>query len=426
MGWIIPKANKKAAGSETKKDPSGDPQESGKTVSRPRLGVKQRLRGKGQGVTETHTVDLRAKSAPASPETRAPFPKDLGEDEEETPQAKPWPSGRSQYSGDSDREDEGVSPEDSRSSQKEAARGSGKRTQKEDQSQRKEDQKRETTERKKEEKTHQGNPVVGDGESRVLATALSSNPAEGQNGVEITQLMAENGTIQASSVGEALKLQKLQEQGMTVSVMGEQRRPLPILRNLQIDQAKEAKKVRGLPGYACSTCALGPECPEFKEGYVCAFNEAFSAFPVRDADSVVSLMAEIVDTNKQRLRMALIQERIASGGMATPDVTRLSEVVMNQARGLVDLQQEVNRVTVSVSGPKESIGSVGGGGIFSRLFGGGSPGSSPVQEVVVEMNPVAAIGEPNRAQDVRAVIDVPPSPAEGAGGSPTGSNEGAV
>jgi hypothetical protein len=211
---------------------------------------------------------------------------------------------------------------------------------------------------------------------------------------------------------------------VTTSLTMEQRRPMPILGQMNVDQAREAKKVRGLPGYACSTCALGPECPEFQEGYVCAFEGAFAAFPVRDADSVMSLMAEVVDTNKSRWRMALLQERISSGGMADPNVTRLGEVVLSQAQALVDLQSEVNKVTISVAGPRDEAQKATGG-ILSKLFGG-APTQPLVQAPdpvpVLDMNPITH--EPElitRAQDTRALV-VRQGPDE----HPPGSNEGEV
>lgn len=206
----------------------------------------------------------------------------------------------------------------------------------------------------------------------------------------------------------------------TVSVAMEQRRPAQFMRRTGVDLEGEERKLRVLPKYACSTCALGPECPEFKEGYVCAYEGAFKAFPVRDVDAVTALMVEIVDTNKARLRMAQLQERLTSGGMATPDVTRLSEVVLNQAKALVEMQQEVNKVTVTVAGGRDAPAT--GGGILSRLFSGGGSAGEQVRQVVEAKRPVLEMnvphaedpGEPiSRGADDRDDVVAEDDPGEG-------------
>ncbi len=166
-------------------------------------------------------------------------------------------------------------------------------------------------------------------------------------------------------------------QGSTVTARLSKSLSLDLLSRRKVDVEKERKKLNVLPTYACSQCMIGPECPEFKEGYVCAFEDAFNAFPVRDVDSVTALMREIVDTNKKRLFFALVNERLVSGGEASPVVTRLSEVVMGQAKDLVQLQQDADRVSVEIEAS-------GGGettekkkvGILTMLFGGGGTASA--------------------------------------------------
>ena len=104
---------------------------------------------------------------------------------------------------------------------------------------------------------------------------------------------------------------------------------------------------------------------------MCAYNAAFAAFPTRDADSVKELMTEILETNKQRFRMARAQEIISGGGVPSPTVTKLSQVVSQQAAELVKLDQAVQKVTVNLPsdvGPRT-------GGILARLFG--APATEP-------------------------------------------------
>ena len=144
------------------------------------------------------------------------------------------------------------------------------------------------------------------------------------------------------------------------------------------DPVKAKRKLGLLPGYACSTCAIGPECPEFKEGFVCAYREAFKVFPTRDGDAVVELMAAVVSTNAERWGMATLAERVVNGGLVDPKVTSLSETVFSQSKALVDLQREMSRVSVTVRGSAGTLGAgQGGPGVLSKLFGGGGEAVAP-------------------------------------------------
>ena len=203
-----------------------------------------------------------------------------------------------------------------------------------------------------------------------------------------------------------------------VSITMERQRALPILQTGTVDLDKERKKKGKLPKFQCSTCAIGPDCPEYKEGYVCAYNDAFNAFPVRDTNSVLELMKNIVDTNKARLMRAFLSEELISGGQLDMNVTRQSEVVLNQARNLVDLSRDMDRVTVSVQGDQAAAA---GGGILAKLFGGGAteaaaketltlnppdPMSRPSWEPeVVQHTPVAVVEDDEGGQES---LDAPP------------------
>lgn len=174
-----------------------------------------------------------------------------------------------------------------------------------------------------------------------------------------------------------------------------------MLSDMKIDQDNEKKKLKVLPGYACSTCTIGPECGYFQEGYVCVYNDAFAAFPTRDADSVLALMGEIVETNKQRWRFAQIVEKISNNGLPMPDVTRLSEVVMRQAETLIELNTEVQSVTVKteVVGRSAVQEAARGPSILQRLF------SAPVLEARKENSDVIEMMN-ERAEDKRDEIAI--------------------
>ena len=173
--------------------------------------------------------------------------------------------------------------------------------------------------------------------------------------------------------------QAAQEAGSTVTARLSKNLSLDLLtRKRVVDVEKERKKLNVLPTYACSSCMIGPECPMFEEGFVCAFLDQFKAFPVRDVDSVLGLMREVVEQNKQRMFFALLNEKIVGGGEASPNVTRLTEVVMNQAKDLVQIQQDADRVSVEIEASGAGETTEKKVGILTKLFGGG--GSAPALE----------------------------------------------
>lgn len=192
-------------------------------------------------------------------------------------------------------------------------------------------------------------------------------------------------------------------QPTTVSVEASQRRRLSVFTSTGIDLNKERKKRGILPSYACSTCTLSAECPEFQEGYICAFEGAFSAFPVRDIDGVLEMMRDIVETNKKRLAFARLSEVLSSGGMANPEVTHLSDVVMRQGKQLLDLEAESQKVTLTVQGPINP-GPSGAApapmGILSRLFSNQTNTNTPIDVPVIDVagESVEVLG---RDEDVR-------------------------
>lgn len=131
-------------------------------------------------------------------------------------------------------------------------------------------------------------------------------------------------------------------------------------------RAMELVKLGKVPQFMCSTCFIAQSCPEYKEGFICAFNKAFKAFEVRDVDHIELLMEHLVSRNKERTFRALLSEELVSGGQLDLNVSRQIQLTLQQLKEFRDLKQNVRKVAVTVegSGPQQ-------GGILSRLFGGG-------------------------------------------------------
>jgi len=192
----------------------------------------------------------------------------------------------------------------------------------------------------------------------IKKTGISAPTQE----VEVKQVAPREEVLEAKSelvpvpcVGPKTSVAKLTvsgERGPVLSMF----EPIPGALEESIDS------IATLPRLSCNTCATGPECPEYKTGYVCAYEKAFKAFPSRDLDCVLELARYIVDRNKERLFRAMLSEQLVSGGSVDPEVTRLSEVVLKQVDHLIRLNSETVRAELSVSENNT--------GLLSRLFGG--------------------------------------------------------
>lgn len=142
------------------------------------------------------------------------------------------------------------------------------------------------------------------------------------------------------------------------------------------------------PKMSCDYCFNAQKCPQYKEGYVCAYNKMFDRYNTRDMSDIIQAMQGIVDYSMQRLQRGMLTE-VLEGGLPDPNVTGM----MNQTMGyLAQLQkmyecgsQEVLRqtkvmrsdgtqeITTQVSNPQS-------GGILAQIFGNMSSNDDKTKE----------------------------------------------
>jgi hypothetical protein len=173
-----------------------------------------------------------------------------------------------------------------------------------------------------------------------------------------------------------------QQEGAMVTMTT--KRSLPILsdNNASVDLVREDAKLSRLPRFSCNSCAVGADCPEYKPGHVCAFEDAFAAFPLRTIDSALTVMREVAEGTKVRYRRARLTEELVSGGQVDPVVTKLGEVLMSQTEKIVEMSRSSQQVSVTVMGQQT-------GGLLSKLFGSSS---EPVVQEVITLNPPGVRG----------------------------------
>lgn len=140
---------------------------------------------------------------------------------------------------------------------------------------------------------------------------------------------------------------------------------------------------------SCSTCYKGEDCPDYKEGYVCAYNKMFKRFNTRNKEDLMDAMHSIVETSLERLQRMQMFEMM-DGGTADVNVTQLMEQSMKylQMMNQIDIMGKQivaqRRVFVDENGHVETREELRAnpqeGGIMSRLFGGGSVTSQPTNK----------------------------------------------
>lgn len=203
-------------------------------------------------------------------------------------------------------------------------------------------------------------------------------PKAEDSGVEAASSEEERPETDSGGEGESTAIVPAAETPESTTLTVEGNVHLPVVVNVRSNIALETSRLNdAVPKFACSTCTISSECPEFREGYVCAFNDAFKSFDVRSVDNVIELMRIIVNRNKERMFRAFMHEEIVSGGQLDPNVTRQSEIVLGQLQRMVELSTKTKRIGVHVVGPGASQQ---GGGVLSRLFGADTPGELNLNE----------------------------------------------
>jgi len=131
------------------------------------------------------------------------------------------------------------------------------------------------------------------------------------------------------------------------------------------------------PKMSCDRCVNAQVCPEYKPGFVCAFNKMFQRYNTRDMADIIQAMQGIVDLSMQRLQRSMMTE-VLNGGMPDPNLSQMMNQSMNllgQLQRMYEVgSQEVIRQTrvLRADGTQEMTTQVSNpqsGGILAQIFG---------------------------------------------------------
>ena len=129
------------------------------------------------------------------------------------------------------------------------------------------------------------------------------------------------------------------------------------------------------PKLSCDTCYAAAKCPEYKSGYVCAYNKMFNRFSTRDMADIIQSVQGMVEYNMSRMQKAMIMETL--NGTIDPTVTGLMDTNIRYMQMLKQMYEtgspEVLRQTkvVRADGTQETTTSITNpqsGGIMEKLL----------------------------------------------------------
>lgn len=129
------------------------------------------------------------------------------------------------------------------------------------------------------------------------------------------------------------------------------------------------------PKLVCDTCYAAQTCPEFKAGYVCAYDKMFNRFDTRNVEDIIDAMQSMVNLNLSRMQRVALFEML-DGGMPDGNLTNMINQNMNllMAMQKVYIQApEVLRQTriMRADGSEETTleyNNPSSGGILEKLF----------------------------------------------------------
>lgn len=132
------------------------------------------------------------------------------------------------------------------------------------------------------------------------------------------------------------------------------------------------------PKLVCDTCYKSGDCPQYKAGYVCAYDRALKKFDTRNLDDIIDAMQSMTNVNLQRMQRAMMFETM-DGGMPTPEVTGLIDQNIRLLQKMKELQDHSPKAVLSQRRVVNADGSQevetqmhmnpNQGGILSQIFG---------------------------------------------------------
>lgn len=159
---------------------------------------------------------------------------------------------------------------------------------------------------------------------------------------------------------------------------------------------RKPKKVysKKYPKFACDTCYAAAKCPEYKPGYVCAYQKMFNRFDSRSMSDIIQALQGMVDHNMARMQRAMVMEVL--NGTVDNTVTAFIDQNMRLMNMLKQMYEASSNEVLRQSRVVRSDGS------FEETTQITNPQSQGILEKLFNMN------SPSRDEDVVEVEDNEP------------------
>ena len=145
-------------------------------------------------------------------------------------------------------------------------------------------------------------------------------------------------------------------------------------------------------GINCDSCYMYDKCPLYKKGYTCGIR-----WDENKPKTPLEFMDFLIGTQYERVKRASVFEKIDGG---VPDVGLSTE--MDRLHGLITSKEDMGRDKLSIN--VEASGPASGGGILSKLFGGGKTEDKSLPEkssTTIEVTEFEEIKEPIKIKHER-------------------------
>jgi hypothetical protein len=170
-----------------------------------------------------------------------------------------------------------------------------------------------------------------------------------------------------------------------------------LLKGQQLVRKKKNIYPESMYKLSCDTCIKSMSCPDYQEGYVCAYNKMFKRFNTRDMRDIQDAMHSIAEMSLERLQRAMMFEML-DGGVLDPTVSGLmgeSVKYMQMIQQMDNLGKQLvaqQRVVVDAQGNSETVTTVSAnpqqGGVLAKLFGGMGDSKKGEEKEVIDITPV--------------------------------------
>jgi hypothetical protein len=134
----------------------------------------------------------------------------------------------------------------------------------------------------------------------------------------------------------------------------------PTSEQMKVRRAMRKLWNKKMPSLQCSNCQLSAQCPQYKPGYVCAFEPFLNSHSIQDERDLMEYMKDLLSEGVKRAQQTLLMERL-SGAKPSLETTEALAYLFNQMLQLHERMLKQDAVSLEIESTD--------GTIIGNLFG---------------------------------------------------------